>query len=204
MHDLRMIGLMFDMFTVAHMAAFSVGIGCAVFVEVAVFRRFHNGIDQACLALLKQAHCVIGLAVVALWVSGLGLLAIRLGILDGILSAKLILKLAVVVGLTLNMWLIDAYVLPRLDRLVGMRLDQIPKAQLVSFGAIAGASAGCWLSALLLGGVGAFKIMAWSQLLGFFLPVLGGAAVSGAVLAAIFGRKPAMPDPSDTLLGRLS
>lgn len=176
-----------DIVRVVHLGAFAVGLGAAAFLEITILKRFRTCIDGDGLRLVYQGHQLIGSAVRALWMTGLTLLIIRIGVEGGPLSAKLLMKLIVVSALTANMALIERWVLPTLGSLRSYALSDIPVNRLGALGAIGGFSGACWLSALALGGVGIFKTMGLGALLLIFLPTLAGGAVVGATVAVALG-----------------
>lgn len=182
-----MIDIVFDCLRVAHMAAFAVGIGGAAFLELHLTKRVHHAIDAETLRLIDLGHELIKLAVLGLWMTGLGLLFFRLQVYEGVFSAKLGAKLLIVSGLTVNMLVIQRVALPALRQFEGRGYADMPTTLLGRLGAIAGFSAGTWVSALLLGGIGRFKTMEPLQLAEVLLPLLTVATLGGAVLAVAVG-----------------
>ena len=175
-----------DIVRVAHLGAFAVGLGAAAFLEITILKRFRTCIDGDGLRLLHQGHQLIASAVRALWMTGLTLLILRIGVEGAPLSPKILMKLIVVSALTANMALIERWVLPELAARRSYALSDIPVNRLAALGAVGGFSGACWLSALALGGVGIFKTMGLAPLLVIFLPTLiGGAAVGGTIAVAI-------------------
>jgi hypothetical protein len=188
-----MIDIAVDGLRVAHMAAFAVGIGAATFLESQLLRRFSGGIDAEGLKTLIGGHKLIRNALLALWITGLGLLYVKIFVLCLGFTAKLGVKLGVVMLLTGNMLLIERYLIPEMSAREGVRLRDIPQAVLGRFGAVAGFSAGCWGSALLLGGIGRFRTMEAFEVLGVILPLVIAATIAGAVAAMVVGYKPNWP-----------
>ncbi len=182
-----MMDLTVDVLRVSHMLAFAIGIGGAAFLELQVVRRFRNRIDHEGLRVLLFGHDLIRRALYALWATGLALLILRLGFLGGAFSAKLAAKLVVVTLLTLNMRLIERVLIPEIFEWEGARVADIPARTLAEFGAIAGFSAGCWCSALLLGGIGRMKTMDAWEIASVLVPLIAAAAISGAAMAMIAG-----------------
>ena len=180
--------ILIDLVRVSHLAAFAVGIGAAVFLEAFVLKRFWSGIDREGLKLLAVGHGLIGTAVRALWITGLMLLIIRLGVLDAPFTAKLGMKLAVVSLLSANMVLIEHIVIPELARQKGRTLFMIPAQIRMRLGAIGGLSAGCWAVALLLGGVTHFSTLGALDLVAVFVPALAVATLGGALLGFALAR----------------
>ena len=176
-----------DLIRVLHMGAFAVGIGAAAFLETTILKRFRSCIDGDGLRLLQQGHALIGNSVRILWVTGLSLIIIHVGLAAEPVTAKLLMKLIVVCALTANMAMIERWVLPTLSAMRGFAISDIPVNRLASLGAIGGVSAACWISALALGGVGLFKTLGLGALLMIFLPSLCGAAFIGAGIAVAIG-----------------
>ena len=130
-------------------------------------------------------HQLITVAVITLWITGLGLLTLRLGPMGGELSVKLLAKLAVVTLLTLNMRVIDRFVIPELFDVEGMALGDIPADIRAQLGAVAGLSAGCWMAALLIGGMSIAKELTALELGAAVACVLGLSALIGAAAGAL-------------------
>lgn len=148
-----MLDIVVDALRVFHMASFAVGIGAAAFLEMQVMKRFQTRIDSEGLKIVLLGHKLILGALITLWATGLCLITLRIGFLGGELSVKLLAKLWVVTLLTLNMRVIEAFVIPELYEVEGMRLADIPRRIRSRLGAVAGFSGGCWTTALLIGGM---------------------------------------------------
>lgn len=176
-----MLDVVFDILRVLHMMSFALGIGAAAFLELQVSKRFRNQIDGDGLRLMLSGHHLITVAVITLWITGLSLLLMRIGPLGGELTAKILAKLAVVTLLTLNMRVIDRFVIPELFDVEGMALGDIPQSTRARLGAVAGLSAGCWMAALLIGGMSIAKEMTALELGCAVGAVLSISAVAGAI-----------------------
>ena len=194
-----MIDLAFDSLKVLHMGSFAVGIGAAAFLELNLVQRFRSNLDFEGLNMLLLGHDLIKAAVIGLWLSGLGLLFLRLGVLGDPFTAKLGAKLAVVSALTINMVVIERYLIPEILAYEDMGYPDIPLLARLKFGSIAGFSAGAWLSALLLGGIGRFKAMEALTLAEVLLPLLAAATLAGALAAILAGRETA-PAPQGSVV----
>lgn len=179
-----MLDLFFDALRVSHMLSFALGIGAAAFLEMQVLKRFRRRIDSEGLKLVLAGHDLIRIAVITLWCTGLCLLLLRIGPLGGALTAKLLAKLAVVTLLTLNMRVIDRFVIPELFYVEGKALGEIPQKLRAQLGAVAGFSGGCWISALLIGGMSVAKQLSPAELAVAVLGLLIGATVVGAAAGA--------------------
>jgi len=190
-----MTDMLLDLLRVTHMAAFAVGIGAATFLETQLIRRFKYRVDQDGLRFLLNGHDMIRYAVYGLWGTGLALLILKVGILGNPFTAKLAVKLLVVALLTANMVVIERFVLTEMFFYEGKRLRDIPSLVRLQLGAIAGVSAGCWIMALLLGGVNRFLEMGVFSILGTLIPILIATTAVGAIAAYAYGRKPSWPRP---------
>ncbi|MGV6847102.1 MAG: hypothetical protein ACWA5A_01855 [Marinibacterium sp.] len=187
-----MIDIIFDILGVAHMASFAVGIGAAAFLELYLIKRFRARLDPASVSLLLMGHQLIRVAVIALWVTGLSLLYVRLAIYGDPFSAKLLAKLSVVTALTVNMMIIERFLIPRVQKYRGRCLSDIKPRTLALFGGIAGFSAGSWASALLLGGVGYLKSLDIPHLSSVLLPILGTATLVGILAGLVSASAPVL------------
>jgi hypothetical protein len=193
-----MIDLVTDTIRVGHMLAFAIGIGAAAFLETQILRRFLTRIDAEGLTLMLYGHRLIKSAVYGLWITGVALLTIRVGLQGAPMSDKLLAKLLIVTLLTVNMRMIDRFVLPGLVAHEGASIHHVPFLTRAGFGGIAGFSAACWLSALLLGGLGITKTMEGADLARLFLPLLGMATLAGMIAGAVAGLRWRNPFRSGT------
>lgn len=178
-----MTDLLFDIFRVAHMGAFAAGLGTAAFLEICLAKRLRECIDLESLRLILTGHEIIKLAVIGLWVTGLGLMYFRLVVFDDPFTAKLAAKVLIVSALSVNMILIDRFLIPEIFLYEDQRLSDIHPQTLAQFGAIVGFSGGVWISALLLGGIGFLKTMTIPGLLLFLVPLVIAATVLGCAVA---------------------
>ena len=180
-----MLDVLFDALRVAHMMSFALGIGAAAFLELQIVKRCRYQIDSDSLRLVLSGHQLITVAVITLWCTGLGLLVMRIGPMGGELTIKLLAKLAVVTLLTLNMRVIDRFVIPELFDVEGMALGDIPADTRAKLGAVAGLSGGCWLAALLIGGMSIAQEMTALELGIAVSSLLASSAVVGALAGAL-------------------
>ena len=188
-----MIELTLNTLSVGHMLCFAVGIGAAFFLEMQVTKRFIRGIDIEGLRMVLSGHTIIKYALYGLWLTGLGFIYMRVVVLCEMPPAKLFAKLMVVAVLTANMRVIDRFVLPELFVYEGLQLSDIPTKIRAQLGAIAGLSAGCWISALLLGGFGRLAMMDAVALATIILPIVAMATTGGAVMGVAAGMKRGAP-----------
>lgn len=178
-----MIDLLTDLFTALHMFCFAAGIGMSLFVEGHLLPKFFSRVEAADLRTLLAAHRMIETAVVGLWVSGVAIMWMKLGVQGQEPSAKLAMKFFVVGLLTVNMKLIATCVLPILQAAQDRALADLSIAQLRQLGAIGGMSTACWLMGLGLGAIGVFKTLSALHLVALFLPALVAAPLLGAIIA---------------------
>ncbi|MEM9342903.1 MAG: hypothetical protein AAGA87_07640 [Pseudomonadota bacterium] len=188
-----MIELSLDTLRVGHMLSFAIGIGAALFLELQVTKRFIRGVEIEGLRMLLSGHTLIKYALFGLWLTGLGLVFMRVVILCEMPSAKMIAKLTVVTLLTANMRIIDRFVLPELFVYEGLQLADIPAKVRAQLGAVAGFSAGCWASALLLGGFGRLAMMDGLAIASFLVPIIAFATACGAIVGFAAGMKRGLP-----------
>lgn len=188
-----MIDIVEDGLRVGHMGAFAVGIGAAAFLELQLMRRFRTTVDREGLRLLQSGHELIRFAVISLWITGLGLLCMNTLVLGQAFTPKLGVKLGVVALLTANMILIERFLIPKLSAHKNRRLHDIPARLRSQFGTVAGFSAGCWCSALMLGGFGRFRDMPVVDVLGVVLPLIAAATIAGTAVAFAAGRNRPWP-----------
>lgn len=178
-----MTDLLFDIVRIAHMGCFAAGIGSAAFLEICLAKRLRERIDLESLRLVLTGHTIIKSAVVGLWLTGLSLMYFRLVVFGDPFTAKLAVKVLIVTALSLNMIVINRFVIPEIFLYEDARLSDIPTQTLAQFGAVVGFSAGVWMSALLLGGIGVLKTMNFATLLFLLVPLLVAATLLGCVVA---------------------
>ncbi len=188
-----MIDIVADSLRVGHMGAFALGIGAAAFLEMQLVHRFRHTVDAEGLRLLLNGHTLIRSALLGLWATGIGLLCVNLFVLGQDFTPKLAVKLGVVLLLTANMVLIERFLIPELFVFKGRRLCSIPGPLRRQFGAVAGFSAGCWGSALLLGGFSRFREMQAVEVLSVIVPLVVAATVAGTAMAFAIGRNRPWP-----------
>lgn len=190
-----MLEVVFDALRVLHMASFAVGIGTAAFLELQVMKRFQTRIDSEGLQIVLTGHKLIFGALVTLWATGLCLMTLRIGFLGGDLSVKILAKLWVVTLLTLNMRVIESFVIPELYEVEGMALGDIPRRIRSRLGAVAGFSGGCWLTALLIGGMTIATEMSASGLTLTVGTILLAAICVGALAGRYASQAPEFKNP---------
>ncbi len=182
-----MYDLALDLARVAHLFAFAVGFGAAVLLEFVLVHKIHRGLAASDLKLIHSAHDLITGAVGLLWVTGLALIALRTSGDFSLMSPKLWTKLTVVSVLTGNMVLIAMYLVPVLDKAPNGLVSALPTTTRLSMGAIAGVSAGCWFSALVLGAASGVKPLGFETLVMMFVPMITVPAIIGTIVAYNMG-----------------
>lgn len=188
-----------DAIRFGHVLAVVLGLGSAMLLEATLLSRSRMPLTEETLDLIRRAHRMIGVAVLALWLSGAALTALAARAASGLPADKVLVKIAIVLLLTLNMRLIGGWATPLLERSVGRAPMSLDAARRTVLGAIGGLSAGCWLSALMLGAIGQFRPMTLEQLAPLFGGLLLAATLAGAALGLGLGllrlRKPAGAAP---------
>lgn len=164
----------------AHVLAVIAGLGAAFLLETVMLSRCRAPLSEETISLIKLAHRLIAVAVAALWLTGAALLALMLQ--SGTPPAKVLVKVAIVLLLTLNMRVIGVWAMPRLARSVGNPVTMMRAGPRATLGAVAGFSAGCWMSALMLGTIDQFRPMTLPELAPIFGAMLLVATMCGAVI----------------------
>ena len=172
-----------DLARVGHMVCFAVGIGVAAFIEIVILRDMRTTITGPNVVLLIHGHRLIAIAVKGLWITGLSLFVLKVGVAAAPVTAKLVAKFAIVSMLTANMLAIERFALPLVQDSVGKSVADMNTLHLVALGAIGGISASCWVSALMLGGISSLAQQPPTILMALLLPALMAGSSIGAVLA---------------------
>ena len=185
-----MVVLMENVAAVTHLLAMALGLGTVMTTDLTLLSRLNAPFEAADAAALERAHRVIVIALLALWASGLLLLALRTGFRLEAVSAKLAAKLAVVVVLTTLALIMARWAIPTLARNTGRRIASLGLPRRLALGTVAGLSAGSWLFALVLGGAHMLKTADAEVLVGLAASVFGGALSVGIGLLVVAGRGP--------------
>jgi hypothetical protein len=143
---------MSDALTVSHLAAMALGLGAVLRTDFELLVRCRQRFCEEDLMRLERTHALIGLALVGLWATGLGLFALRTGGDLAAASPKLIAKLGTVGLLTLTALAMGRFDMALLRQSIGRALLAAPLGRKVALAALAGFSMGGWATALLLGG----------------------------------------------------
>ncbi|MBT8409845.1 MAG: hypothetical protein KJN93_09485 [Alphaproteobacteria bacterium] len=176
--------LVSDTIRYGHLLAVAVGFGVSFHTEVHAARQRNTRIDQGFLDDMALRHRLILGSVIAMWVTGLAIMAIRTGFRIDAFSAKLWTKLAVVSILTANAMLIGRIALPILRRSEGRSIAEIGLLRQVPLFAVAGISSVSWLIALALGS-SLFLKTAPATLFLTVLPYAYGIGITAAVIAGL-------------------
>lgn len=176
--------LLSDVIRYGHLLAVAVGFGVSFHTEVHAARQRNTRIDQGFLDDMTLRHRLILGAVIAMWVTGLVIMAMRTGLRIDAFSAKLWTKLAVVSILTANAMLIGRIALPILRRSVGKSIAEIGLLRQVPLFAVAGISSVSWLIALALGS-SLFLKTAPATLFLTVLPYAYAIGITAAVIAGL-------------------
>ncbi len=188
---------------IGHLLALSLGLGGAVLLDLVTCRFFLTSrITPTNYALIAFASSIVGMALVALWISGLAFLAHYYFVApEKLANPKIWVKLGVVLILTLNGAFIHRKVLPFLEAQVGLSLfhgtTASRRAMLLTTAAISGVS---WFFPMVYGAIRQLhpaESLAQGAL-AFAVPYLLvlGVAVCGAQLVGRFVSKPFIRDAS--------
>lgn len=133
-------------------------------------------------AALNATARIIGLALVALWATGLGLIALDTGLDPAAIAAKpkLLAKLVVVTALSINGVLLHNYAFPML------RNARTAPSRLVVTAALGAISTVSWIYAAF---VGSARLIAGAMTLEIFLVLYGMGLVAG-IAVAVFAVAP--------------
>ncbi|WP_068115738.1 hypothetical protein [Tropicimonas marinistellae] len=185
------LGTIADMAVWIHFMGLIPGLLYALAADATALQSLRRPLAQAEIQRLVDYHRIISIALVLLWASGLTLIWLKLGPGGGTLTPKLMVKIAVVLMLTANATAIGQIGLSTMAARREQRFGDLPARLRLGLGAIAGLSAGCWLSAFALGMVKPLASMGFADLalrLGpaFLLCLLAGLAL--ATIAPDFAR----------------
>ncbi|RMF40464.1 MAG: hypothetical protein D6754_03115 [Alphaproteobacteria bacterium] len=177
--------LVFDVVRLGHLVGLALGLGLAIYADSRFLGTITRPVSGHRLLELRRIHRFVAASLVLLWLSGLTLLVLRTGLDPAKISPKLIAKLLVVGLLTANAFVIGRMALPLLSFAEGLIFHELPLIWRLRLGVTGAVSAGSWISATLLGTVGAFKAMGAAQLAQWGAAVMGGALAAGLALALL-------------------
>ncbi|MEO1679426.1 MAG: hypothetical protein AAFU80_14840 [Pseudomonadota bacterium] len=181
MTDPTLIVLVTDLVRYAHLLAVAVGLGGAVMADLTIARNLGTPVTGGLTARLRELHLTVRTGLIAMWVTGLVLVAIRTGLDPAAVTPKLWSKLAVVSILSLNALVLGRVILPMLERNRGMRPVDLPWSEMLVGGWAAAVSTTSWLLALALGASALLKTGA-ASLFVVLLPAAYGLALAGATV----------------------
>lgn len=167
----------------AHLAGLVPGLAFALAADALALSSLVRPLGPRALKILRQLHNLILMALALLWLSGLTMIWLRLGPMEGSLTPKLMVKLGTVTLLSLNAVIIGRFVLPRMRTCQGQVFGQFPAPLRMQLALIGSISTACWSSALALGLVKALAPMGFASLGLILGPVLLASIVGGIVMA---------------------
>lgn len=177
-----------------HLLAIAVGLGGSVLADLQVVRKVDQMITHDLMERLKHLHHIVALALVAMWISGAGLIHIRTGFVLEEFSPKLFSKLGVVTMLSFNAMLIGFVALPLLEKCDGVRLVDLSLKRKIACGWLASFSGASWLMALAMGESKVLAAAGW-DVFTYYVPMIYVLALTAATVAAVlahllYGRGP--------------
>lgn len=176
--------LLLDAARMAHLIGLALGLGLALCADLLALRALRMPITERDVWILKALHRIILGGLLLLWISGLFILYLRTGFDTALFSPKLMAKLAVVTLLSLNALSISTNAIPGFAAQTGRTFGAFPLGLRLRLSLIAGLSASCWISALVLGAFSQLKPMLFDGLFYVLAPVYA-AGFGGALLLAI-------------------
>ncbi len=175
--------LLTDAVRFVHILCVTVGIGTSFFADLTAISRLNGRIDAAMIATLRTCHRLIWVALLGMWLTGLGLIYIRTGFILENFSPKLFSKLGVVSVLTINALMIGAIAMPVLRAHLDRPVFSLSLGQLLSLSLMAGVSTASWLLALAMGTSKVLAQSGWSVFIEIVpLAYLTGVAISCVVV----------------------
>jgi hypothetical protein len=167
-----------------HWAALVPALAMAISADLVALGSLRRPLGPRALGGLGRLHRGLLVALAVLWVSGLAMVALRLGPLGTGLTPKVLVKLGAVGILSLNAVAIGRIVLPGLAAQRDRCFGAFPAPLRMRLALIGAVSSACWAGALALGTIGALAEMGLADLALVLGPVLA-AALSGGVLMAL-------------------
>jgi hypothetical protein len=179
--------LILDAVRFLHLAALVLGMGAVLFTDTMIMHGLFDKVTARQIGVLHHAHAIISAGLVALWVTGLGLLYLRTGFDVSQFSPKLVAKLGTVTLLSLTAVVMARYALPFMTGMIGNRLLNLPLEDQISLSLCVAMSLCGWVTALILGSSIILKTAGW-WVLGAAV-ALHGVAFMTAFVAAFIARK---------------
>lgn len=179
--------LILDLFRGVHLLCVVIGMGPAIYYDLRSLQRIAHPMSHHDLEELHRIHHLIAIACGGLWISGAFLIWTRTNFDLAEFSPKLWCKVIIVTTLTANAVVLSMVMIPRLSRLIGVRLIDLPVRQLLPMTVCAGVSLSCWILALMLGSSQTLKTAGWDILVPVMLE--GVAICLGGVLVVMFAAR---------------
>jgi hypothetical protein len=155
-----------DLLRFSHVLMVAVGLGAAFLADFHSIRRLSKPVDDNLLTTLHSCHVLVWGALIAMWVTGIGLIYVRTGFQLANFTPKLFSKLVTVSVLTANAMWIGRYAIPIIEAQIGRNIMWLPLKQKLILAGVAALSTTSWLLAL---SMGISKVLAQSGWLTFLL-----------------------------------
>jgi hypothetical protein len=182
-HGDALTRLLIDVATFGHLAAMAAGCGAVIFADSTILRRVAQPLTPLQIAIIDHAHGIISVSLGLLWLTGLGLVGLKVGFDPAAFSPKLITKLGTVAMLTITATMMARFALPYIRASVGRRLIDAPLAEQCQLALCVGMSLAGWATALMLGSSKILKT-AGDEVMVIAMS-LHGLAVGGALAMAM-------------------
>lgn len=172
-----------------HLLATCVALGSVLLTDHRLWHWRHRKLDSAMLAQLAETQAIVTFALIALWISGVGLVSVGYW-QEGahyLLNPKLWAKVSVVVLLTLNGILLHRVGFPLLGKGAFVALPRPDRIRLGLLGATSGTG---WLFAAFLGVARPWNyVLPYHRVMEAFIYFLALAVTLALVVAAGLGRQ---------------
>ncbi len=160
-----------DLVRLAHLMAMAVGLGTMVSTDIMTLRRVERRISGEYCRAIESAHRIMMPAILAAWITGIVLIAIRTGFDPANFTPKLAAKLTVVSLLTITAVVVKWQVMPIIARAEGVTLMETSLRDKLVLAVCAAMSMSGWSLALLLGASVTFKTADWPTLVALLVTV---------------------------------
>lgn len=164
------------------------GMGTALYFDYRSFQSLSDPIGKVDIEDLERIHVWITAAFVGLWITGITLIYIRTGFQLEAFSPKLWTKISIMVLMTLNSFMVGAFIRPMMRNNMMRPMISLPPMQFAVATQVAVVSLFCWSSGLLLGSSAALKTAPWDVLLVIF-PIWFAMLTIGGHLTIMFVRR---------------
>ncbi|MCK0121911.1 hypothetical protein MWU61_15270 [Loktanella sp. F6476L] len=165
--------------------------GTALYFDYRSFQSLSDPIGKVDIEDLERIHVWITAAFVGLWITGITLIYIRTGFQLEAFSPKLWTKISIMVLMTLNSFMVGAFIRPMMRNNMMRPMISLPPMQFAVATQVAVVSLFCWSSGLLLGSSAALKTAPWDVLLVIF-PIWFAVLTIGGHLTIVFVRRRAL------------